>query len=212
MITQLLLTSALLAAAGGQQGAADFAARLQTYLDVRWVATQTLPPLAVTNDRAQTIAATDALAAAIGRARSGSRHGDVFTPQIAAAVRAAIASGCGQRFDDLRRDLAEDLADETTAPLPPPAINARWPIGAPLPTMPPDVLAALPAVPAGLEYRFMGTALVLRDIDANLIVDFVDEAIPPGGDLSPARLGAAGPSFDCVVLGFPLPTTHGTTR
>src|SRR5689334_23115800 len=55
VITQLLLTSALLGGAGGQQGLADFAARIQNYLDVRRVAAQTVPPLAVTGDRAATI-------------------------------------------------------------------------------------------------------------------------------------------------------------
>lgn len=198
MITELLLTSALLGGAGGPQGLADFAARLQSYLDVRRVAAQTVSPLAVTNDRAVTIATTDALAAAISRARDGARHGDIFTPPIAAAVRAAVASGCANRFDELRRDVAE----ETTVPLPPPAINGRWPIGAPLPTMPPDVLEALPPLPAGLEYRFMGRALALRDIDANLIVDFVDDAIPSGDDVSPARLAVASlPALPAAMLG-----------
>lgn len=198
MITQLLLTSALLGGAGGQQGLADFAARIQNYLDVRRVAAQTVPPLAVTGDRAATIAASDALAAAIARARAGARQGDIFTPQIAAALRAAVASGCGQRFDELRRDLAED----TTVPLPPPAINARWPIGAPLPTMTPDVLRALPTLPPELEYRFMGRALALRDIDANLILDFVNDAIPDNAQVSPARLALASlPPLPVAMLG-----------
>ena len=47
-----------------------------------------------------------------------------------------------------------------------------------MPTMPPELLAALPRLPPELEYRFIDRDLVLRDIDANLIIDFVPEAIP----------------------------------
>jgi hypothetical protein len=57
----------------------------------------------------------------------------------------------------------------------------------PLPTMPPDLLAALPRLPPGLEYRFINRDLVLRDLDANLIIDFVPEAIPVSSWTSTSR-------------------------
>jgi TonB family protein len=65
-------------------------------------------------------------------------------------------------------------------------------MGAPLPTMPPDLLAALPRVPNRLEYRFMNDALVLRDIEANLIIDFVPQAIPAPSTIALPRLIAGG--------------------
>jgi TonB family protein len=184
VITALFLSTALLSGATSQQGLADLTSRLQDYLDVRRAAAQTVPPLTVTNDRAATIAAADALAGAIVRARAHARAGDIFTPPIAAAVRAAIASGCDGRFGDLRRTTQEEL----DTPLPVLAVNDRWPIGVPLPTMPPDVLEALPPLPETLEYRFLGSALVLRDIDANVVVDLVRDAIPASTDVTAARL------------------------
>ena len=36
----------------------------------------------------------------------------------------------------------------------------------------------LPRLPDGLEYRFMGRDLVLRDQASNLIIDFVPGAVP----------------------------------
>ena len=36
----------------------------------------------------------------------------------------------------------------------------------------------LPPLPDGIEYRFMGRELILRDTNANLIVDFIHEAGP----------------------------------
>ena len=47
-----------------------------------------------------------------------------------------------------------------------------------LATVPPLILVNLPRLPDGLEYRFMGRDLILRDRDANLIVDFVSGAVP----------------------------------
>ena len=44
--------------------------------------------------------------------------------------------------------------------------------------MPVDLLAALPRLPCEVQYRFMTRDLVLIDIDANLIVDFIPDAIP----------------------------------
>ena len=47
----------------------------------------------------------------------------------------------------------------------------------PLPTMPAVLLQVLPTLPPQLEYRFIGRALILRDIDAALILDYLPDAI-----------------------------------
>jgi hypothetical protein len=60
----------------------------------------------------------------------------------------------------------------------PPAVNAVYPEKAALATVPPMILVNLPRLPDGLEYRFMGRDLILRDRDANLVVDFVPGAVP----------------------------------
>jgi hypothetical protein len=57
-------------------------------------------------------------------------------------------------------------------------VNASYPSGAPLSTVPPTVLLKLPKLPKQLQYRFAGLDLVLHDPDANLIVDFLPRAIP----------------------------------
>ena len=60
----------------------------------------------------------------------------------------------------------------------PPAVNTAYPEKAPLATVPPLILVNLPRLPDGLEYRFMGRDLVLRDQPSNLIIDFVPGAVP----------------------------------
>jgi hypothetical protein len=40
------------------------------------------------------------------------------------------------------------------------------------------LLLNLPSLPEILEYRFLGRHFILRDITANLIVDFISDAVP----------------------------------
>ena len=73
------------------------------------------------------------------------------------------------------------FAQSTPAPTPaqnPPAVNTPYPENAPLATVPPLILVNLPRLPDGLEYRFMGRHLILRDQPSNLIIDFVPGAVP----------------------------------
>jgi hypothetical protein len=57
------------------------------------------------------------------------------------------------------------------------SVNARYPDDEPLPQVPPNLLANLPRLPEELEYRVVRNALILRDVTANLIVDFIPKAI-----------------------------------
>jgi hypothetical protein len=52
-----------------------------------------------------------------------------------------------------------------------------YPADAPLPTVPSKVLLNLPRLPEELEYRIIDKHLILRDTKANIIVDFVPNAI-----------------------------------
>jgi hypothetical protein len=56
-------------------------------------------------------------------------------------------------------------------------VNATYPPDTPLPTTPPQVLMNLPKLPDQLEYRIVGKNLIIRDVEANIIVDFVPNAL-----------------------------------
>jgi hypothetical protein len=58
------------------------------------------------------------------------------------------------------------------------AVNGRYPDSVPLATMPPQVLAQLPRLPDDLEYRFIASRLILLDVHAHIIVDYIDDALP----------------------------------
>jgi len=55
-------------------------------------------------------------------------------------------------------------------------VNAVFPDGA-LPTMPANVLQVLPRLPKQLEYRIVNTHLVLRDVQAGIIVDYMSHVM-----------------------------------
>jgi len=57
-------------------------------------------------------------------------------------------------------------------------VNQSYPERVALQSTPPTLLLNLPELPNGLEYRILGRELVLRDSDANIIVDYVPNALP----------------------------------
>ncbi|HXD21304.1 MAG TPA: hypothetical protein VN654_30060 [Vicinamibacterales bacterium] len=56
-------------------------------------------------------------------------------------------------------------------------VNAMYPPDSPLPSTPPQILMSLPKLPEQLEYRLVGKTLIIRDVEANIIVDFVPNAL-----------------------------------
>ena len=56
-------------------------------------------------------------------------------------------------------------------------VNTFYPDKEPLSTVPPNVLQTLPPLPEEIEYRFIQKHLILRDARANLIIDYIPNAI-----------------------------------
>ena len=75
---------------------------------------------------------------------------------------------------DAERQNARALRARPTVDLGDQAVDAE---GAPLMTVPPNILAALPKLPEDLEFRFVNRHMILLDVHANLIVDYVLNAV-----------------------------------
>ncbi len=58
------------------------------------------------------------------------------------------------------------------------AVNATYNDHAPFSSMPPTLLLKLPQLPEEVRYRFVGRDLILRDTEANVILDFIKDAVP----------------------------------
>jgi len=156
----------------------DFQKRIAAYLtlkkDLRVKGTSGTE-LKETKDPAKINASEDYLAARIRAARADAKHGDIFTPQISAEFRRLMNPETkGEDGKDAKEILEDDAPAPGTVPMKP---NAKYPDGKPLPTVPPTLLGALPTLPEGVEYRIIGKDLILRDVDANIIVDFIPNAI-----------------------------------
>jgi hypothetical protein len=151
----------------------DFDLRLKPYLKVRDEAKSKIPAPKETEDPATLVGRQQALANSIRVARGDARQGDIFSRPLAECLLPLI-----------RRGLSSNTAKRTTkegnpaheGPGTKVAVNAPYSAEAPLSTMPPTLLAVLPELPQGLEYRFIGKTLILYDADACLIIDFIPNA------------------------------------
>jgi hypothetical protein len=137
-----------------------------------------LPTLEVSTDMRVVQAAIDALATQIEAARKGARQGDIFTDSVARMFRRRIATCLSP--EDLEAILAEnrpEYEEPEGFAAPRLQVNGVWPPQIPFGFVPPQLLAALPALPPELQYRIAGRSLVLWDHHANLVVDFLPGAL-----------------------------------
>lgn len=151
----------------------DFQKRIDAYMDLHKRLRKEAPPLKETSDPAKIQASQDALAEKIRAARKDAKAGDIFTPEIRQLFRRLMYPELkGREGAETKEALKEDAPAAVTV-----KVNAKYPEAAPLPTVPPNLLAALPKLPEELEYRIVKKDLLLRDVHANVIVDFIPNAI-----------------------------------
>jgi hypothetical protein len=111
----------------------------------------------------------------IREARKDAKQGDIFTPEIRQLFRRLMYPEVkGPEGRETKAAITEESHELKAVPL---KVNADYPDSAPLMTVPPNILAALPKLPEDLEYRFVNRTMILIDTHANLIVDFVPNAI-----------------------------------
>src|SRR5689334_1263844 len=109
------------------------------------------------------------------KARPAGRQGDIFTPDIAAYFKRQIASTMrGPDGAKIRASLrhAEPLPNIHLQ------VNAKYPSDLPLQSTPPTLLMNLPRLPKELQYRVVGSTLVLYDVLSGLVVDLIPAAVP----------------------------------
>lgn len=153
----------------------DFQQRLALYVEFQRGVQKGTPKQTQTNDPSKIGLAQEALGTKIRDIRKNAKQGDIFTPQIAAEFKRLINPELkGEEGSDAKAVLKDDAPQPSEVPL---KINGTYPSGVELPTVPSTILQALPTLPGDVEYRIVGKALLLRDVDANLIVDFIPNVI-----------------------------------
>lgn len=152
---------------------ADFQERIDKYMKLHDEVAKGAAEMKETRDPAEIHEAQTTLAERIRAARKDARAGDIFTPEIRTAFRRLMYPELkGKDGRETKAVIKEDSPKHV-----PLVVNASYPEGAPLPTVPAKLLANLPRLPEDLEYRIVNRHLILRDVDANLIVDYIPNAI-----------------------------------
>jgi hypothetical protein len=114
---------------------------------------------------------------AVQQSRPKAKQGDFFTPEAAKAFRKLLASVLNGPDNSKIKSSLNHAEPGASADF---RVNAEFPNqnGQPIQSVPPTVLKVLPALPREMEYCIAGTTLALRDSSANMVVDFLPNALP----------------------------------
>jgi len=167
-----------------------FQHEIEEYVELRQSVLKQIPPIDAKSTPAQIEAHQKSLTQAIMAYRKGAKRGDIFKPEVEAAVRRTLyrefASPEGAALlkdikqgnpkvegNPIPRDPSKEVKPAVTI-----AVNALYPDSAPFSSVPPTLLLKLPLLPEQVRYRFVGRALILRDTEANVILDYIPDVVP----------------------------------
>ena len=154
---------------------AEFQKRVAEYVELHRKLKATLPSLPKKASPAAVDEHQRALGRLIQQARKNEGVGDIFTRDVRPVLRRLLYGlFTGPEGKSLRDAVMEENPGETVKLV----VNGRYPDTFPLSSVPPQILKALPPLPEELEYRFIQTSLILLDVDAHIIVDYLTGAVP----------------------------------
>jgi hypothetical protein len=159
--------------------------RVEEYVKkVHKPAAKRLPELPKDASAEQILEHRRGLAAGIRALRPHARQGDLFAPDVQPIVKRIIEEALGGPGGAAARKEAlagnppidPDHDDRMQVKL---VVNGDYPAAAPLSTVPPSVVLTLPLLRKEVEYHFVNRDLVLLDVEADLVLDFIRNAAPP---------------------------------
>jgi hypothetical protein len=153
----------------------DFSKKTKDYIDKEQsLAAAKMKP---TTDVAKLEQQRKQLRDAVQQSRPNARQGDFFNPQIAGVFRKLLANLLNG--PDGAKIKASLNHSEPGAPAQF-KVNGEFPnqSGEPIQSVPPTVLKVLPALPKGMQYCIAGNTLALHDASANMVIDFLPNALP----------------------------------
>jgi hypothetical protein len=151
--------------------------RLREYVDLHLKLERSLPKLPTEATPQQIDNNQRALEKLMRETRTKAKPGDLFTAEAQPVIKRLLATVFGGPDG---KQLKASIMDEN--PVDPVQlklrVNGRYPDTVPLTSVPPQVLQTLPKLSEDLEYRFVGDWLILLDVHAHLIADYIDNALP----------------------------------
>jgi hypothetical protein len=167
-------------ARGPQDQSKEFQAGIDKYMEIHKKAVASVPAIPKeTTDAALIAKHEQQIAMAIRKLRPNALVGEVFTPTVRQMIGTIVKQKVEGKDGESVKATILGEGNPKSEPATPVnlAVNGPYPTTAPLSTVPPSLLIALPMLPKELEYRFVGRNLILRDAVANLIVDFIPNVI-----------------------------------
>lgn len=154
------------------QAMVEFKKRVDGYLELRKAVTQKYPEVKETGNPAKIHEREVNLGKGIAMARANAKAGDLFGP-VSRQLLTIVENDWNSRSPADQKAILSELPKGLML-----KVNQPYPPSIPLASAPPTLLAQLPMLPEELEYRLVDRRLLLRDRDANVIVDVLVGAEP----------------------------------
>jgi hypothetical protein len=154
---------------------AEFQEEVAEYIELHRKLEGTLPTVSKDASAEEIDQHQRSLGRLIQQARKNERAGDIFERDVRPVLRRLLYGlFTGPDGQKLRMAVMEENPGEVVKLV----VNSRYPDTIPLSSVPPQILKALPPLPEELEYRFIETSLILLDVHAHIIVDYLTGAVP----------------------------------
>lgn len=151
----------------------QFNDRMQAYVSVHKRAAEGTPHIKGSRSGANIVDQQQKLASRIQAARDR-KEGDIFTPDVSAYFRRQIEAAYMANGGGIQASLEMTEPGESRKL----AVNQPYPHDAPHASMPPTILLRLPKLPECTQYELVNRDLVIRDMESNLVVDVMRNAVP----------------------------------
>ena len=156
-------------------GFQEFSDRVHKYVQLHKSVEATLPKLKATNEPELIVAHQKMLARKIKAARGHAKQSDIFTP----AAKEDFVKAISNEFQGPQASHAKATIKQG-APLRKVHlhVNEIYPESIPYTSVPPTMLQKLPKLSEEVAYRAVSSDLVLLDVKANLVVDYLPGVLP----------------------------------
>lgn len=151
----------------------DFNKRIDDYMKTRNTVKSKMPALKPTNSPSDIKKHEQEFRHRLHEAREHQPQGSIFTAEISDYLRRRIETAMqGGEKKRVHQSLARSEPIKAVV-----RVNEPYPASVPLQSMPATLLLNLPKVPKEIDYRLVGQQLILRDVEANLVIDVFPNAI-----------------------------------
>ena len=153
----------------------EFQEETDEYVELHNKLESQLPPLPTQAAPERVHAHQIALGDLIMSARRRAKQGDIFVSEVEPLIRARAQTVFASPDGAQDKAAIQDEQSERNVAA---RVNQRYPDDVPISTMTASVLASLPRLPPELQYRFLGRHLILIDVGARIIVDYIPDVLP----------------------------------